>query len=260
MSHERVWCSPHIGASTLEAQIAIGETILRQVEKAVDGGVVDYPVNLPKVGVIDSPLLKVYAVLAEKLGACVGQLLDFNPSAISLSYRGDLASLDHSIVRLGLMRGYAAQVVDGYVSFVNVEQHFEKMGITIAESRDPDFQSYKSALKVRVAGPEGKELVIGGIVFDDRYSRISLLNDFTFEIEPSGEIVIIENNDRPGVIGDVGNFLASRGVNIDTFVLGRNRKGGRALAMVRVDSPLPPDAVQAMKKINNVVSVHAISL
>src|SRR5262249_22271773 len=91
LMHEHTWASPHIGASTLEAQIAIGETILRQVEKAVEGGVVDYPVNLPAIGVIESPMLKSYAVLAEKLGALVGQVLSFNPTSVNLSYRGDLA-------------------------------------------------------------------------------------------------------------------------------------------------------------------------
>lgn len=260
LNHDKVWCSPHIGASTLEAQIAIGETILQQVEKAVDGGVVDYPVNLPQVGIIENPLLKAYAVLAEKLGAVIGQILDFNPTELGFSYRGDLANLDHAIVRLALMKGYASQVVDGFVSFVNVEQHFDKLGIRIEETIDPGFQSYKSALKVRVSGLDGKELTIGGVVFDDRYIRISLLNDFYFEMEPTGEIVMVENNDRPGVIGDVGHFLASRGINIDSFTLSRNRKGGTAMALIRVDSALPADALKAMAELKNIIGVKAVSL
>jgi D-3-phosphoglycerate dehydrogenase len=146
------------------------------------------------------------------------------------------------------------------VSFVNVEQHFDKLGIRIQETTDPGFQSYKSALKVRVSGPDGRELTIGGVVFDDRYIRISLLNDFYFEMEPTGEIVMVENNDRPGVIGDVGHFLASRGINIDSFTLSRNRKGGKAMALIRVDSPLPADALEAMAKLNNIIGVKAVSL
>jgi D-3-phosphoglycerate dehydrogenase len=113
---------------------------------------------------------------------------------------------------------------------------------------------------VRVSAQEGKELTVGGVVFDDRYARISLLNDFYFELEPTGEIVIVENNDRPGVVGDVGHFLASRGINIDSFALSRNKKGGRAMALVRVDSPLSPEAVAGLTKLNNVVAVHAVSL
>lgn len=255
-----VWCTPHIGASTLEAQIAIGETILNQVEKAVEGGVVDFPVNLPSVAVIDSPLVKSFGVLAEKLGALVGQIIDFNPVSMSISYRGDLASFDHSIIRLGLMKGYASKVVDGYVSFVNAAQHFEKMGIKVTEEQDPDFQSYKSAIKIRVSGPGGKSLAVGGIVFDDRYPRISLLNDFYFEVEPSGEMLLIENEDRPGVVGDVGHFLASNNINIDSFSLSRNRKGGRAMAIIRTDAPVTPEEVANLKKITNIVNVHAAVL
>jgi D-3-phosphoglycerate dehydrogenase len=260
LKHPRVWCAPHIGASTLEAQIAIGATIYTQVDKALSGGVVDHPVNLPQIAVIDSELLKAYAVLAEKLGALVGQILEFNPGQIELSYRGDLANLDHGIVRLGLMKGYASQVVDGYVSFVNVISHFENLGIAIAEKKDPGFQSYKSALKVHVTGPGGRELTVGGVVFDDRYPRLSLINDFYFEAEPAGELVLLENNDQPGVIGDVGHFLASRGVNIDTFALSRNRKGGRAMALIRVDSALTPEQVKEMQAIKNVVGIKAVRL
>lgn len=260
LKHDRVWCTPHIGASTIEAQIAIGETILAQVIKAVDGGVVDYPVNLPQIAVIDNALLKAYAVLGEKLGSLIGQVLDFNPTSMDLSYRGDLADLDHALVRLALMKGYASHVVDGFVSFVNVESEFARLGVVITESTDPGFQSYKSALKVRVKGAGGKELTVGGVVFDDRYIRISLLNDFYFEVEPMGDIILIENNDRPGVIGDVGHFLASRSINIDSFALSRNRKGGRAMAIVRVDSPIGREVVDDMCKISNVTNVHAVSL
>jgi D-3-phosphoglycerate dehydrogenase len=255
LNHPNVWCTPHIGASTLEAQIAIGETILQQVEKAVEGGVVDYPVNLPNIAVMDSPLVKSFGVLAEKLGSLIGQIIDFNPASMSISYRGDLASFDHSIIRLGLMKGYAAQVVDGYVSFVNASQHFDKMGINISEVQDPEFQSYKSAIKIRVTGPEGKSLAVGGIVFDDRYPRISLLNDFYFEVEPSGELLLIENDDRPGVVGDVGHFLATNHINIDSFSLSRNRKGGRAMAIIRTDAPVTVELVAKLKKIKNIINV-----
>ncbi len=260
LNHERVWCAPHIGASTLEAQIAIGETVLKQVEKAVEGGVVDYPVNLPAIGVIESPLLKAYAVLAEKLGSLVGQILNFNPTSFNLSYRGDLAVLDNSIVRLSFMKGYAQKVVDGHVSFVNIESHIDKLGVKLTEHADPEFQSYKSALKVRVHGGEGKELTVGGVVFDDRMLRLTLINDFFFELEPMGDLVIIENNDRPGVIGDVGHFLAARGINIDSFALSRNKKGGRAMALIRVDSPLSTENAAAMAQIKNVTAVHDATL
>jgi len=260
LQHAKVWATPHIGASTVEAQIAIGATIVEQVHKALDGGVVDYPVNLPAVGVIDNPLLKAYAVLAEKLGALIGQIIDFNPGRVELSYRGNLANLDHAIVRLSLMKGYANQVVDEWVSFVNVESLFGRLGIEVAEKQEPDFQSYKSAVKVRVTAPQGKILTVGGVVFDDQYVRISLINDFYFELEPSGSLLIVENNDRPGVVGDLGHFLAKNGVNIDSFELSRNRKGGRAMALIKFDGDAAAIDIAAMEAIANVNTVKAVTL
>ena len=260
LNHPKVWAAPHIGASTVEAQIAIGQTIVEQVNKAIEGGVVDYPINLPAVGIIDQPLLKAYAVLAEKLGALIGQIIDFNPSKVELSYRGNLAHLDPALVKLSLMKGYANQVVDEWVSFVNVESLFSRLGLELTEKQDPDFQSYKSALKVHVTAPQGKSLTVGGVVFDDQYLRISLINDFYFEMEPTGSMLVVENNDRPGVIGDLGHFLAKNGVNIDSFELSRNRKGGKAMALIKVDSDTGTIDTDAMEKIPNVNSVKTVTL
>lgn len=256
----QVVCTPHIGASTVEAQIAIGQTIFDQVCKALEGGVVDYPVNLPDIGIPDSPMLKAYAVLAQKLGSVVGQLIDFNPTQVDLSYRGDLAKLDTKLIRLCFIRGYAAHASDQLISLVNAQVFMERTGIKVVEKSDPTFSSYKSALKVVVRGSQQEKLSVGGIVFDDVHPRISLINDFYFEIDPSGRLLLMENHDRPGVIGDVGHFLASQNINIDHFSLSRNRQGGKAMAVIRTDSDPSEEQVAAMAKINNVESVKLIEL
>lgn len=260
VQHPHVWCTPHIGASTDEAQLAIGETIVEQVFKAIEGGVVDYPVNLPEVGVIDHALLRSYALLAEKIGALMGQMLDFNPSRVELGYRGDLAKLDHSLIRLSWMKGYTAQVVDDYVSFVNVTSHIEKLGLNVVEVEDSDSASYKSALRVLLTGAGGKSLTVGGIVFDETYLRISAVNDFMFEIDPSGTLILVENHDKPGVIGDVGHYLASKGINIDSFELSRNRKGGKAMALIKVDAERGAIDIKSMSALPNIVNVRVANL
>lgn len=260
VKHTQVVCTPHIGATTDEAQIAIGNTIYEQVRKAVAGHVVDYPVNLPQFGLINNPTLKAYALLAEKLGSLSGQILDFNPSEVELSYRGDIADLEHSLIRLSWMKGYAAQVKDDYVSFVNVESHFDKMAISIVENDDRAAEGYKSALRVTIKGQSDKVLTVGGIVFDDRLLKVSLIDNFHFEMDPSGKILLVENHDRPGVIGDLGHFLAEKGVNISTFELSRNRQGGRAMSLVRLDSELGDLDLRAMRNIKNVVKVRAVNL
>lgn len=260
VQHPQVWCTPHIGASTEEAQIAIGQTVVDQIRKALEGGVVDYHVNLPNVGVIDKQILKAYSTLAEKLGSICGQVLDFNPSVVQFQYRGDIAELDNSIIRLSWMKGFVSQVVDDYVSFVNVNKHIERMGIEVSESPDPSFSSYNSALKVIIRGAQGQQMTIGGVVFEERHLRLTLFNDFHFEVEPSGYMLFIENLDRPGVIGDVGQYLAQKQINISSFNLSRNKKGGRAMAVVSVDSPLSPEHLKALSDLPHVESAKALLL
>lgn len=255
-----VYVTPHIGASTVEAQIAIGETVYQQVVKALEGGVVDYPVNLPSVGIIDNPLLKAYALLAEKLGALVGQMIDFNPAQVEISYRGDLAGAEHGLIRLSWMKGYASQVVNDYVSFVNADAQMQKLGIKISEKDDPSFVSYRSAVKIKVLGAENRALTVGGIVFDQSYVRISLINDFYFEVEPSGLLLLVENEDKPGVVGDLGHFLAMNQINIDSFELSRNRKGGKAMAMIKIDNDVTAEQIDLMKRIRNVTNVRSVRL
>ncbi len=260
VQHPHVWCTPHIGASTEEAQIAIGQTVVEQVRKALEGGVVDYHVNLPQVGVIDKQILKAYSTLAEKLGSIVGQILDFNPKDIQFQYRGDISELDNSIIRLSWLKGFLSKIVDEYVSFVNVNKHIERLGIEVGESKDPSFSSYNSALKISVRGAQGQQVSIGGVVFEERHLRLTLLNDFHFEVEPNGAMLFIENLDRPGVIGDVGKFLALQQVNISSFNLSRNKKGGKAMAVVSVDSPLNAEHLKGLKELPNVANAKALSI
>jgi len=258
--HDRCWVSPHIGASTEEAQRAIGETVVTQVEKALDGSVVDYPVNLPEIGVIDNPLQKPYAILAAKLGSLAAQLSDFNPIKMEVYYRGDLAGLDQSLIRLGLVKGYISHVIDGFVSFVNAQTHFEKVGIEIEEKQDPSFTSYRSALKISVVGSKGEELKLGGVVFDQEYVRISLINDFYFEVDPTGSFLVTENEDRPGVIGAIGSSLSENEINIGSFDLSRNKAGGKAMALIKVDQKPSAAQLSEIMKIDHLISAKVVEL
>lgn len=255
-----VWCTPHIGASTEEAQIAIGETVFDQVIKAIDGGVVDYPVNLPQVGVIQDARVKSYAVLAEKLGSLAGQIANFNPSTAEISYRGDLAGVDPSLIRLSFLKGYVSHIVNDYVSFVNVEKHAATLGLSVRDKSDPKFDSYRSALKITLYGNDSASLRVGGLVFDDQIIRLSLINDYYFEADPSGHMLLVENEDKPGVIGDLGHFLGEKNVNIATFELSRNRKGGRAMAVIRTDQEVAVEDQSEMKRIRNIRTVHRVFL
>jgi D-3-phosphoglycerate dehydrogenase / 2-oxoglutarate reductase len=257
---DNVWCTPHIGASTEEAQIAIGETVFDQVVKALDGGVVDYPVNLPQVGVIHDLRIKSYAVLAEKLGSLASQIANFNASTAEIAYRGDLAGVDPALIRLSFLKGYIKNIVNDYVSFVNVETHAKNLGLVVKEKSDPQFDSYRSALKITMAGANSNSLRLGGIVFDDQIIKLSLINDYYFEADPTGYMLLVENDDKPGVIGDLGHFLGERNVNIATFELSRNRKGGRAMSVIRIDQEISNADQLDLAEIQNIRKVHRVFL
>jgi D-3-phosphoglycerate dehydrogenase len=257
--HPKVWCSPHIGASTEEAQEEIGAAVVEQVLKSLNGGIVDYPINLPEVGLITSPLVSTYVVLAQKLGSLCAQLLKSNPVKVELSYGGNLAGVDQSYIRLGWITGFTAHAVDGFVSFVNATQHFDKLGVEIIEGNDPQFEGYRSAITTSVLQEDGRSLTVGGIVFDDTNMRISQIDDFHFEVEPHGEFLLIRNSDQPGVIGGVGTLLAKAGINIDSFNLSRRNKGGEAMGLIKVDGEITASLLKQLTALSYITGVNQIN-
>ena len=180
----QVVMTPHIGASTVEAQIRIAETIAVQVPKALRGEVVDFPVNMPAVQVLDSPVVKSYTTLAERLGLFASQYIGFAPDRLKIHYRGGLAKYDPSLLRLCFLRGLLGNTHE-YVSYVNADQVAESSGLHVEEVQDPGFTDYESAVKFQLAGKAG-EFQISGVVFSGPHPRITRLNDFVCEIEPEG--------------------------------------------------------------------------
>ena len=254
--HPKVFGTPHIGASTAEAQRAIGMTIVAQIKKAIAGGVIDYPVNVPYSTVIDSPLQRSFAVLAEKLGSLMGQIVAVNPKFVKIKYSKELGQC--SLIKLSWMKGFFHHVVDGFVSIVNCERYRRNMGITIEEEVS-DFVP-KSELEIILTDGKNKSTVVGGIVYDENKFRILHIEDFHFEIDPTGLFLLIRNRDLPGVVGDIGGFLAAEGVNIGSIFLSRKKREGTAMAMIEIDAELQQDARKRLLQIRNILSLNQISL
>jgi D-3-phosphoglycerate dehydrogenase / 2-oxoglutarate reductase len=251
--------TPHIGASTEEAQRRIAESVSEQTLRALRDEVVDYPVNMPRVNVLTNPRVKYYTVLAEKLGSFAVQSLDFNPRRIGVMYRGELTSEEGMMVRRAFLKGFLKNTTDDAVTFVNAEQKAADRGIAIDEANDPAFTEYLSAVHFVVQDHE-HSFRVGGVVFGENNYRLCQVNDFTFEVIPDGVLLWVVNKDRPGVIGDIGSTLARSGVNISQFELSRNMPGGQAMSLLRVDSGIDDPVLEALRAIPNVVSVRRISI
>lgn len=255
-AHTRVFGTPHIGASTEEAQLAIGVTIAEQIKKAIEGGVVDFPVNVPHSEVIDSPLHRAFAVLAEKLGSLVGQITTNSSAYVKIKYSNELGTFP--LLRLSWMKGYLQQRVDDYVSIVNCEAHLQRLGIQLEE--EVCTLTPRTSMEVVVTDTQNHSTAVGGVIFDANSPRLAHIDNFKFEIKPRGRFLLIRNRDLPGVVGDIGSFLAAERINIGSVFLSRQRRTGSAMAMIELDDKLSHDALHRILDIRNILAVTQISL
>ncbi|MBI3992220.1 MAG: phosphoglycerate dehydrogenase [Candidatus Lambdaproteobacteria bacterium] len=255
----QVVMTPHIGASTLEAQRRIAATVAEQTLRALRDEVVDYPVNMPRFKVLVSPRVKSYIVLAEKLGSFAMQSLDFNPRHIQVMYRGELTSEEGAMIRRAFLKGFLKNTAEELVTFVNAEQKAGERGISIEDIDDPGFRDYASAVKFIVSDHD-QTFTIGGVVLGENNYRLSLVNSFTFEVIPDGFMLYIINNDRPGVIGAIGTLLGENRVNISQFELSRNMPGGQAMSIIRVDTRIEKDLLDKLNAVPNIVAVRSIQI
>jgi len=242
----QVVMSPHLGASTREAQKKIAVSIATQIPRALRGEVVDFPVNMPRVKVLSGSPVSSYTSLAEKLGLFSSQYVEFIPTHLAISYRGKLAKQDATLLRLCFLKGLL-QNRQNYVSYVNADQQAENVGLHVEEYEDPGFTDYESAIICELSAKD-MQFVIGGVVFSGPHPRIILINGFECEFEAEGTILATTNHDRPGMVGVLGKCLGNNGINIDQFQLARNIRGGEALSLIRVDDDLP---LKVLKEIRN---------
>ncbi len=254
----QVVMSPHMGASTKEAQQRIALSVATQIPRALRGEVVDYPVNMPRVRVLSGSPVSFYTSLAEKLGLFSSQYIKFTPTHLAISYRGKLAKYDATLLRLCFLKGLLQNRQD-YVSYVNADQQAENVGLRVEEYEDPGFTDYESALICELS-TSGSQFVIGGVVFSGPHPRITLINGFECEFEAEGTILATTNQDRPGMVGVLGTCLGNNGVNIDQFQLARNTRGGEALSLIRVDDDLPLKVLKEIRNQEGITSAYKIML
>ena len=255
----QVVMTPHIGASTLEAQLRIGESVAEQTLRALRDEVVDFPVNMPRLKVLTNPRVKAYIVLAEKLGTFAMQSLDFNPRTIQVLFQGELTREDGALIRRAFLKGYLKLTSSDAITYVNAERKAAERQIQVSDEEDPGFSEYPSAIKFVVG--DGKEsFSIAGVSFSEHNVRISQVNEFKFEVIPDGNMLSMVNRDQPGVIGRVGTLLGANHINISQFELSRNMPGGQAMSLIRVDSPVPKPVLDQLRAISNMVSVRLIEV
>ncbi len=234
---DNVVVTPHLGASTKEAQDKAGTTVAEMVRLALKGEFVPYAVNV-SAGAEVTEIVRPFVPLAEKLGGLVAGLAEGGVRSIVASYLGRIAESDTRVLTLGILKGILGRTVHEPVSFVNAPMLARERGLTVSEMRSTVSQDYVSSISLRAETDEGPVSVAGSILAKD-HERVTQVNDFDIEVTPAGHMVFFTYEDRPGVIGTVGTLLGEHHINIATMDVGRRAEGGEALMCLTVDTEVP---------------------
>ncbi len=229
--------TPHLGASTSEAQVNVAIQVAEQLSDYLMQGGVTNALNMPSLSAEEAPKLRPYMALAERLGSLIGQLAHDNLTKISIEVEGAAAELNikpiTGAVLAGLMRRYSDTV-----NMVNAPFLAKERGLDIREVRHDREGDYHTLVRVSVQTEEGEKSV-AGTLFGNTSPRIVELFGIKIEADLVGDMLYIVNDDAPGFIGRLGSTLGEAGVNIGTFHLGRRAAGGEAVLLLSVDSPVP---------------------
>ncbi len=256
---EEIVCTPHLGASTEEAQENVAIAIAQQVVDYLINGEIRNAVNLPAVSPDLLLFLRPYLRLGEKLGSFLGQISNYAIEEVMIEYLGEIGSYGTKPITVSILKGLLTPFVGETVNFVNAPVMAKERGIRVTESVSESAEDYASLISLTVRS-KMEQNYIAGTLFGRKELRIVKLNDFFIEAIPEGTILLINNYDRPGVIGNIGMALGSRGINIATMQFGRDRMGGMAISLLHLDSPLPPGMLGEILRLPNIISVRQIEL
>jgi len=257
LQHEKVISTPHLGASTEQAQVNVSVAVAEQVRDYLLEGQIRNGVNVPSISPELLHEVRPYLVLGEKLGRFHGQLCPGAIEEVQVEYAGDVASLDVAPITIAVLKGLLEPVTDR-VNMVNAPVIAQERGIKVVESKASRPKDFTSTVSVQVRGCENR--LIAGAVFHGNQPRIVRIDDFMLEAIPEGPTLLLHNRDEAGVVGNVGRVLGEAGVNISRMQLALVRERNEAAMLVNVDS-VPSDAVlQQLIDIEPVISAHMVTL
>jgi D-3-phosphoglycerate dehydrogenase len=240
---DNVVVTPHLAASTEEAQDRAGVIIAEQVAAALEGGLVTNAVNIPVIGAEDLEVLGAYIPLAAKLGRLVMELAEGRVEELRLTYFGALAQYDTRLLTVAALNGAFQGRSDQPVNYVNAPVIAAERGVDVREERSRSARDYTNLVRVEAVSG-GHPLRVAGTTMgnDNRLWLVSALG-FELDMELAPLLVVFRYDDVPGVIGKVGTLFGEAGVNIANMAVSRTRQGGKALMALSIDSPAPPELV-----------------
>ncbi len=254
--HPNVICTPHLGASTTEAQVNVAIQVAEQISDYLLNGTITNAVNMPSISAEDAPKLKPYMALASGLGRLGGQIVDSAITKIDLTYIGAVAELNTRPLTACVLADVLRDVSDS-VNRVNAPEIAKSKGIVVTDSRTSDVSEWPAAITLTLTCEKGVHSVTGTL-FAGREPRIVRMDSVPVEAALSPFMLLVHNNDKPGMIGALGTTLYEAGINIADFRLGRVGAGQTAVALVAVDTPVSDDLLTKLKAIPQITNIQRL--
>jgi D-3-phosphoglycerate dehydrogenase len=255
LHHERIIVTPHLGASTAEAQERVAVDVAHQIAAILRGEPALYAVNAPMIAAETMTLLSPYIPVAEKVASLATQLSAGQLENIEIEYLGEIANYDTTALKAAVVRGLLGPITEENVTIVNANLIAEHRGMRIVERKGPAEEIYANLVRVHIHTRGGDTDVTGTVGHDGPH--IVAINDLWVDIPPGdGWLLLCENQDRPGMIGAVGTFLGKHDINISFMRVGRTAVRGKALMAVGLDDPITPEIVAQLAEIPNVISAR----
>ncbi|MEL0143815.1 MAG: phosphoglycerate dehydrogenase [Alphaproteobacteria bacterium] len=254
---ENLVCTPHLGASTEEAQVNVAIQVAEQMSDYLLTGAVVNALNMPSVSAEEAPRLMPYMKLAELLGSFAGQLTESGLKSVTIEYEGHAAELNCKPLTAAALKGLLSPLLNS-VNMVNAPVMASERGIGVSEVRTDREGDYQTLIRLTVV-TENQSRSVAGTLFGGDRVRIVDVKGVPMEAGLGAHMLYVTNEDKPGLIGRLGTVLGDAGLNIATFQLGRTATGGDAIALVEVDQEVPAEVLKAVTALPNVVQAKALN-
>ena len=254
---ENLVCTPHLGASTDEAQVNVAIQVAEQMSDFLLDGTVVNALNMASVSAEEAPRLAPYMKLAEQLGSFAGQLTESDLKSVTIEYAGHAAELNTKPLSAAALQGLLAPMLDS-VNMVNAPVMASERGIELSEVRTERAGDYQTLIRLTVV-TNTQSRSVTGTLFGGNRPRVIDVKGVPLEAELRSHMLYVTNEDKPGLIGLLGTVLGDAGLNIATFQLGRANVGGDAIALVEVDQAVPADVLAKVAALPNVMQAKALN-
>lgn len=251
--------TPHLGASTEEAQTNVAIDVAEQIVDVFEGRSARAAVNMPALSPEVLAAVQPYLPLAQRMAALAVGIMEGRASQVEVKLLGELATIESGPITRAVLVGMLGGVVGETVNYVNAPVIAKQRGIDVIETRNADFDDYASLLKITVTTDKGKT-EISGTLFEGREMRIVQMGGFPMDFLPEGVVLVTDHHDKPGVIGNVGTLLGNEKINIASMYVGRIKPGQKAIMVLGVDAEVPDAVIEKMVKIPGIDGVKQVQL